>query len=185
MAETWIRVNFLRRDDMFSKNKKNQSRSSSSAAATAPVKPSAPSIISADLKINGNLISKGEIQVDGTIRGDISTKKLLVGESADIKGEIVADSIQVHGRIDGQIKARQVVLAKTAHVVGDIFHENLSIEPGAFLEGLCKRISEAELAESTKMNVVQGGSGGQSSGQPAQPAAGIPAVGSAKLASGT
>ena len=167
---------------MFSKNKKTHSKAtSSSAAAAVPVKPSAPSIISADLKVNGNLISKGEIQVDGSIRGDISTKKLLVGETADIKGEIIADSIQVHGRIDGQIKARQVVLAKTAHVIGDILHENLSIEPGAFLEGLCKRISEAELADSSKVNVVQGGSGVRSS---AQPAATVSAVES-KLASGT
>ena len=67
------------------------------------------------------------------------------GETADIRGEITADYVQVFGKINGQIKAREVVLAKTAHVVGDVLHENLSIEPGAFLEGLCKRISETEV----------------------------------------
>jgi len=139
---------------MFSKNKKTRT-SSSSAVPAAPAKPAVPSIISADLKITGNLSSKGEIQVDGSILGDIQTKKLLVGETADIMGEIVADTVQVHGRINGQVKARQVILAKTAHVIGDILHENLSIEPGAFLEGLCKRITESELVETGKIKPAQ------------------------------
>ncbi len=106
-------------------------------------KPSTPSLISSDLKIVGDLTSEGEIQVDGTIVGDIRTKVLLVGESADIKGEVVADSVRVHGRVNGQIKARSVLLSKTAHMVGDIMHEDLAIETGAFLDGHCKRIVQA------------------------------------------
>ncbi len=115
-----------------------------------PVKPAPPSILSTDLHIVGNLKSAGEIQVDGKIDGDIRTINLLVGETADIKGEIVADKVIVHGAITGQIKARSVTLAKTAHVVGDILHEDLSINAGAFLEGLCKRITE-------KLDITGGG----------------------------
>ncbi len=107
-----------------------------------PAKPAPPSILSTDLHIVGNLKSAGEIQVDGKIDGDIRTINLLVGETANIKGEIIADEVTVHGAVTGQIKARSVTLAKTAHVVGDILHENLSINAGAFLEGLCKRITE-------------------------------------------
>ena len=153
---------------MFSKNKKSPSPSKSTSAATpvAPAKPSAPSMISADLEITGNLDSKGEIQVDGTILGDISTIKLLVGETANIQGQITADSIRVHGRINGQIKAREVVLAKTAHVIGDILHENLSIEPGAFLEGLCKRISDSDVAASGKPGTASSPSNSPSSDTP-------------------
>ena len=117
-----------------------------------PAKPAPPSILSTDLHIVGNLKSAGEIQVDGKIDGDIRTINLLVGETADIKGEIIADKVTVHGAVTGQIKARSVTLAKTAHVVGDILHENLSINAGAFLEGLCKRITE-------KLDVTGGGQG--------------------------
>ena len=156
---------------MFSKNKKPQSKASAPTTVAVPAKPAAPSLISTDMKITGNLESKGEIQVDGAIRGDISTKKLLVGETADIQGEIIADSIRVHGRINGQIKAREVVLAKTAHVVGDILHENLSIEPGAFLEGLCKRISNSDLAAAENRKPIGGGSSNLSSEKPAPGAA--------------
>jgi len=117
-------------------------------------KSSPPSIISSDLRIVGDLSSDGEIQIDGAIDGDIRTQVLLVGETADIKGEIVADSVVVHGTISGQIKSRSVILAKTAHVVGDILHEDLKIETGAFLEGHCKRMAEKKEAREDKTNVL-------------------------------
>ncbi len=123
----------------------------------APIKPSVPSIISADLKITGDLNSNGEIQVDGTIVGHIRTKTLLIGKTANITGEIFADTVRVHGNVNGQIKARSVILAKTAHVIGDILHEDLSIETGAFLEGLCKRMTSSQLAEGGKINLIEGG----------------------------
>ena len=117
------------------------------------VKLSPPSIISADLKIVGDLNSNGEIQIDGAVDGDIRTKSLLVGETARIKGEIVADTVFVHGSISGQIKSREVNLSKTAHVVGDILHENLAIETGAILEGHCKRMVDKSAAEESKASV--------------------------------
>ena len=135
---------------MFSKNNKG----AGSVVDSQPVeKSSPPSILSADLKIIGDLQSNGEIQIDGTIEGDIRTNTLLVGETANIKGEIVADVVNVHGSINGQIKSREVNLAKTAHVVGDILHENLAIETGAFLEGHSKRMLDKSVAEESKVNV--------------------------------
>ena len=132
---------------MFSKTSKGTSTQSGSQPA---VKAAGPSIISADLRIIGDLSSDGEIQIDGTIDGDIRTKSLLVGETANIKGEIVADRIQVHGTINGQIKARSVTLARSARVIGDILHEDLAIENGAFLEGHCKRLVEKKDVDAIK-----------------------------------
>jgi len=132
---------------MFSKGNKTTTTTTAPSSNT-PKKRVPPSIISTDLIITGNLLSEGEIQIDGTVRGDIRTKDLLVGETALIQGEIIAESIRVHGRVDGQIKAQNVSLAKTAHVVGDILHDNLSIETGAFLEGHCKRLGEGEFKKS-------------------------------------
>jgi len=128
---------------MFSKNKQGSGASS----AQALQKPSVPSIVSADLTVTGDLVSDGEVQIDGAVNGDIKTTTLLIGESAHIRGEIHAKRIRVHGRVDGQITAHSVTLAKTAHVSGDIIHEDLSIEKGAFLEGHCKRMSDAKAEE--------------------------------------
>ncbi len=120
---------------MFSKNKKP------STAAPAPPAP-APSIVSADMRVVGDISSQGEVQIDGTVEGDVRAKSVLIGESADIKGEVLADLVQIHGHVNGLIKSRSVHLARTAHVVGDILHESMSIENGAFLEGHCKRMNE-------------------------------------------
>jgi cytoskeletal protein CcmA (bactofilin family) len=141
---------------MFSRNNKNKNTQSGTTKPAQPSKPAVPSIISADLKVTGDLKSEGEIQVDGKIVGDIRTTDLLIGKTAEIKGEIIADSVRVHGNVNGQIKARAVILAKTAHVIGDILHEDLSIENGAFLEGLCKRMTGSELEETGKINLVKG-----------------------------
>ncbi len=151
---------------MFTKVSKDVNKavnSDSSGNPEKPAKPAPPSILSNDLHIVGNMKSAGEIQVDGRIDGDIRTVNLLVGETADIKGEIVADKVTVHGAVTGQIKARSVTLAKTAHVVGDILHEDLSINAGAFLEGLCKRITE-------KLDIHGGDLGSKPAMDPKKPA---------------
>ena len=122
---------------MFSKSTKG---SISTTVTPVQAKPSTPSIISSDVRIVGDLQSQGEVQVDGTIDGDIRTQTLLVGEGAQITGEIVADTVIIRGSVTGQVKARSVELAKTARLIGDILHEDLAIETGAFLEGHCKRV---------------------------------------------
>jgi len=115
-----------------------------------------PSLISANLQIVGNLRSQGEVQIDGTVDGDVAANALTIGERATINGEIVADDVVVRGRVNGRIRARKVQLAKSAHVVGDIWHELLSIDSGAFVEGHCKRTDKpTEIVEARIKSVPQ------------------------------
>ncbi len=98
-----------------------------------------PSLISQDMRITGDLVSDGDIQLDGTIDGNVKTGMLTVGEQAQIRGEIEADSVRICGSVTGQIQARTVEIVKTAKVVADIIHETLSIEAGASMTGNIKR----------------------------------------------
>lgn len=136
---------------MFSKSK---SKPLPGRSAASPQRPAAPSLISDDLTIQGDLDGRGDVQIDGTVNGDIRCNSLLVGESATIKGEIVADTVRVHGTVNGQIQARTVSLARTAHVVGNILHESLSVEQGAFLEGHCKRLESKKEGIDTPLAMV-------------------------------
>ncbi len=102
-----------------------------------------PSIISPDLKIIGDMKSGGDIQIDGTIEGDINSRLLTVGEHAIVEGCIVADTVRISGTVKGQIKARIVHLDKLARVTGDVTHETLTMEAGASLEGQVKRMETA------------------------------------------
>jgi cytoskeletal protein CcmA (bactofilin family) len=110
----------------------------------------APSIISANLHIVGNLNTEGEVQVDGTIDGDVTSRALTVGENAKVSGEITADEVEIRGSIEGKVKARSVKLSKSAHVVGDIIHEVLSIESGAYIEGQLQRAENVNKVTPTK-----------------------------------
>ena len=99
---------------------------------------SAPSIISADLVVSGTLVSTGDIQIDGRVEGDVRSAGLVIGDKAEIHGEIFAEDVTVRGKVVGRIHARKVLLAATSHVEGDILHEAFAVESGAFFEGNCR-----------------------------------------------
>lgn len=111
------------------------------AATSAPAaKPKpAPSVLSSDLHMKGNLKSTGDIQIEGTIEGDIRAHLLTVGEGATIKGELVADDVVINGRIVGRVRGLKVRLTSTARVEGDIIHKTIAIESGAHFEGSVQR----------------------------------------------
>lgn len=147
------------------------------------------SAISADLKVVGNLESAGDIQVDGTVVGDINSRSLTVGEGAHVEGSITAEKVRICGKLSGQVTAASVSIAATAVMTGDVTYQVLSIEEGASLEGRCHKVdatgastapkpAEVKPAVSAAPAAASGsgggsassGSGGASSG--AKPAAG-------------
>src|SRR5262245_59683305 len=153
-----IRSTSWRPESMFSRDSKSTTPVSSSGAGmtessmssstdyqrSAPSRNAAPSIISPDLKIKGDLHCAGDIQVDGHVEGDISSRSITIGEAAQIHGAISAESIRICGAVNGQVKGTTVTPAKTARVTGDVLHQTLSIEPGAFFEGQCRRIDASQ-----------------------------------------
>jgi len=96
---------------------------------------SRPSVISTNLRINGNLITHGEVHINGTIFGDVQASKIVVGEKGSVTGDIVTDTIDVHGFVAGDIVGRTVKLKATAHIIGDTTHEAITIDKGACLDG--------------------------------------------------
>ncbi len=96
---------------------------------------SVPSIISPDLEIVGDLKSDGEIQIDGTVKGDIKGHMLTVGEQGKIDGSTVAETVRIFGTVNGRVQAKTVRLDKSAKVTADTTHESLAIEAGAYFEG--------------------------------------------------
>jgi cytoskeletal protein CcmA (bactofilin family) len=112
------------------------------ASPTPSVRPagkSPQSQIGADLTIIGNLVSKGEIYIDGEVQGDVQAVSIVVGESARITGAIVADDIVVRGSVMGSLRGRRVSLQSSSKVEGDIYHTQLGIEQGAYFEGKSRR----------------------------------------------
>jgi cytoskeletal protein CcmA (bactofilin family) len=108
------------------------------ASSTPKAKPPA-SVLSSDLTVKGNLKTAGDIQIEGTVEGDIRAHLLTVGEGATVRGECMADDVVVNGRIIGRVRGLKVRLTSTARVEGDIIHKTIAIESGAHFEGSVQR----------------------------------------------
>jgi cytoskeletal protein CcmA (bactofilin family) len=104
--------------------------------------PKSVSVIGADLTITGNLICKGEVQVDGIVEGDIHGSNVVVGEGAVVTGSIFGEEVIVRGHVVGSVRGKRVMLQTTSQVEGDIFHQSLSIEQGAMFEGKSRRTKD-------------------------------------------
>ncbi len=107
-------------------------------AATMKPSKTAPSILSQDIHIIGQIISSGDVQIEGRLDGDLRSHAVTIGEHAETTGEIAGDTVTVRGKITGTIRASTVHLCATCHVEGDIYHEALAIETGAHLNGVVK-----------------------------------------------
>lgn len=99
----------------------------------------AGSVISAELTITGNLVSKGLVEIFGKIDGNIRCATLVIGESAMVTGDLEAKNLMVNGRVTGTLRGTDVDLGPSAHVDGDIHHQTLAIAQGAHFEGRAQR----------------------------------------------
>ncbi|MGN6517074.1 MAG: bactofilin family protein [Rhizomicrobium sp.] len=139
---------------MFSSKSKDAETAPATAQVKRPVRSAAPSIISADLVVNGTLTSTGDIQIDGRVEGDVRSAGLVIGDKAFIQGEIMADDVTIRGRVQGGVRARKVLLCATSHVEGNILHEAFAVEAGAFFEGNCRH-SDNPLSEERQGQAYQ------------------------------
>lgn len=117
----------------------------------------APSIISANLRVTGDLDSDGDIQIDGYVEGDVRSHSVTVGEHAVVSGAINSDVVNVAGTVKGQIHGKVVELTSTAKVTGDIVHESLAIEAGAFIQGLCRHVDTLGQKGAAESGAANGG----------------------------
>ena len=89
--------------------------------------------------VTGDIQSKGDIRVDGTLKGSVNTSgKVVLGKEGVIEGDVVCNSADISGLIKAKITVSQLLSLKaTAKLNGDIITNKLSIEPGAAFTGSC------------------------------------------------
>lgn len=89
--------------------------------------------------VTGELKSKGDIRIDGSVNGNVEiTGKLVVGEKGEVEGEVKCAYATVSGSLRGNIEVTELLsLESTAKVHGDIITNKLSVETGAEFTGSC------------------------------------------------
>ena len=87
----------------------------------------------------GDVQSKGDIRVDGTLKGSVNTSgKVVLGKDGVIEGDVICNSADISGVIKAKITVSKLLSLKaTSKLNGDIITNKLSIEPGATFTGSC------------------------------------------------
>ena len=97
------------------------------------------SYLAPGLRIEGSLEVKGNIRIDGEVKGNIFAEQdILIGEKAEIQGDVVAENITISGGVVGNITANEKVeLLVNAQLLGDIKASRVVIAEGVVFEGNC------------------------------------------------
>ena len=115
---------------MFANNNETMKKSETTAAIN---------MIGAGTIINGDVISKGDIRVDGTLKGSVNTEgKVVLGKEGVIEGDVMCKDADISGIVKAKITVSQLLFLKsTSKLNGYIVTNKLSIEPGASFSGSC------------------------------------------------
>lgn len=121
-------------------------------------KPQAPAVnvnevsrISTGTVIKGEINSPNDIRIDGTFEGKIICKgRVVAGEKAVIKGDIVCENVDFWGKLEGSLFVKDTLSLKdTCTVTGDLHIKRLVVELGARFNGACKMLVDGEFEKLT------------------------------------
>ncbi|MDR1024721.1 MAG: polymer-forming cytoskeletal protein [Treponema sp.] len=104
-------------------------------------------IIGPNCELNGDLSTDGFTRVDGNIRGNLTvTGRVVVGESARMRGNISGTVVTIGGVIRGNVLASErLTILSGALVLGDIITRRIQADEGCLVHGrvrVCTTVEE-------------------------------------------
>ncbi len=123
-------------------------------SSATEINPNVINQIGIETEIKGDIISKGDIRVDGVLTGNITTSgKLVLGGTGRVFGEISCQNAHISGSIEGKITVKELLSMKSsASITGEIYTEKFAVEPGAKFTGTCNMSGNANPATRRKKN---------------------------------
>ncbi|MEI6816280.1 MAG: polymer-forming cytoskeletal protein [Bacteroidota bacterium] len=96
-------------------------------------------LIGAGTSIEGEVKSNGDIRIDGTVNGSVTSKaKVVIGTTGIIEGDINCQNADISGTVKGKTNVSEMLFLKsTARITGDIISSKLVVESGASFTGSC------------------------------------------------
>jgi cytoskeletal protein CcmA (bactofilin family) len=87
-------------------------------------------------RFDGEIDSKGEIEIAGKIKGNVKAKKLRILETGIVKGIVQAEDVEVLGHMVGNIDSKNIYIGNKGVVRGNLhFENNLTVLEGADISG--------------------------------------------------
>ena len=111
-----------------------------SVPAGAPKPEQLNALLGKGSSFEGKLLFEGNVRIDGKFTGEIiSTDTLIIGEGAEVKGDIQVGTLVIVGDYNGTAKAiKSIELRSPAKVRGSLTTASIVIERGVFFDGTCK-----------------------------------------------
>lgn len=102
--------------------------------------------ISVGTIIKGEIVSSSDIRIDGTFDGKVqSNGRVVIGESASVKGDIICENLDLWGKVDGNVYVKDTLSLKQGCTVnGNVHIRRFCVELGSTFNGNCKMITEDE-----------------------------------------
>lgn len=96
-------------------------------------------LIGKGTRITGDIISEGDIRIDGELTGNLKcTGRVVIGVTGKVNGEINCKNCEISGFLKGKLVIEELLSLKaSSKVQGDIRTGKLSIEPAAVFSGSC------------------------------------------------
>ena len=96
-------------------------------------------VIAKDTIVRGEIITKGDFRIDGTIEGEIKSEgRIIIGGEGKLIGTIDAVNVDIMGVVEGEVRAKDTLsLKSTGKIRGKIQTNILEIEQNAEFNGTC------------------------------------------------
>lgn len=120
-----------------SSNKKSTSPTTSSSALSDSGQ---TTVLAKGTTMDGKFSCTENVRLDGKIIGEVRVdKRLVMGETGVVEGNIVAQDAVIKGRIVGDLHVQDSLqLVGTAVIEGNITAKTMVVEEGARYNGTCK-----------------------------------------------
>jgi cytoskeletal protein CcmA (bactofilin family) len=120
-------------------------------AKAADMETNSANLIQSGTEIKGDVITQGNIRIDGKLTGTLDCKgKLIIGKTGELDGTVVCSNAEVQGSLHASMKVNGLLsLKSTSKLLGDIIVKKLAIEPGAIFTGNCKMEDETAVKAET------------------------------------
>lgn len=106
-------------------------------------------LIGSGTTINGDVVSSGDVRIDGTLVGNISgTAKVVLGSTGVVMGDINCNQADIQGKVNGKLMVKDMLyLRGEASIEGDIHAGKLQIDPQVTFNGHCHMGHDAFVVE--------------------------------------